>query len=121
MTCHGERRLWQAVLIRAMQDSIWIDQKPTNKHTGKVSWYGRYVAKQTAYRMRDEAMFWLLTDNVDFPHVCDMAGVTPSVVRKGVTKIMEASDEQKTAWYTNGFQVSDLWGAWDARPERGDP
>lgn len=94
-----------------------MDQKPTDKHTGKVSWYGQYVAKQTAYRMRDEAMLWLLMDDKDFPAVCDMAGVTPTVVRKGVQKMMEASHEQKTAWYTNGIQVSDMWRLGDARPE----
>lgn len=121
MTCHGERRLWQAVLIRAMQDAIWIDQKPTGKHTGDVLWFGRYIARKTAYRTRDDAVFWLLTDNHDFPRVCDMAGLTPSVVRRGAQRMLEASSEQKAEWYTNGFQVSDMWGVGDTRPERGDP
>ena len=117
MTDPGERRLWQAVLIRAIQDAVWIDQYPTNKHTGEVLWFGRRIAKQTAHRIRDEAVLWLLTDNRDFVYVCDMAGFTPSVVRQGAQKMMEASDEQKLDWYTNGLQVSDLWRLGESRPE----
>lgn len=117
MTDPEDRRLWQAVLIRAMQDAIWIDQHPTGKPTGDVSWFGSRVARQTAYRMRDEAAFWLLTDNRDFVRVCDLAGLTPSVVRRGAQKMLEASDEQKSDWYKNGFQVSDLWSLGDTRPE----
>jgi hypothetical protein len=118
MTDPGERNLWQAVLIRALQDAVWVDQKPTGKHTGNVLWFGKYVARQTAHRMRDEAVFWLLTDNRDFVYVCDMAGFTPSVVRQGAQRMLEASDERKIHWYTHGLQVSDLWGLGDARPER---
>lgn len=117
MTDPDERRLWQAVLIRALQDAIWTDRNPTGKHTGDVAWFGNRVARQTAHRMRDAAVFWLLTDNRDFVHVCDMAGLNPSVVRRGAQKMLEASDEQKSDWYANGFQVSDLWSLGDTRPE----
>jgi hypothetical protein len=117
----GTRRLWQAVLIRAIQDAMWVDRKPTNKLTGDVVFFSWAVSRQTANRMRDEAVFWLLVDNPDFAQVCDAAGVTPTVVRKGVQTMMEASDEQKLRWHANGFQVSDLWGAGDARPACVDP
>ncbi len=113
----GTRRLWQAVLLRAIQDAMWVDRNPTRKLTGDVVFFSWAVSRQTANHMRDEAVFWLLVDNPDFAHVCDAAGMTPTVVRRGVQKMMEASDEQKIKWHTSGLQVSDLWGIGDARAE----
>jgi hypothetical protein len=113
--------MWQAVLVRAIQDALWVEVAPIDKQTGKVAWFGTSYARRTANHMRDEAIFWLLTDSPDFAWVCDAAGVAPTTVRKGVQRMLEASHEQKAKWYQDGFPLSGLWGSRDARVECVDP
>lgn len=115
MKAPDEQRIWRAVIMRALQDAIWTDRNPTGKRSERVSFFGAILARETATRMRDEAAFWILTNEKDFNAVCEMAGLTPAVVRRGAQRAMEASHEQKAYWTSNGFLLSDVWGDGELR------
>ncbi|ABA04884.1 hypothetical protein Nwi_1623 [Nitrobacter winogradskyi Nb-255] len=59
-----DRQLWCAVLGQAITDA-------TTTRTGK-----------DAQRDQHAAIQWLLTDTIDFPIVCTLAGVDPEAVRE---------------------------------------
>lgn len=60
----GEVRLWQAVLLRTIQE--WV--------SGPL-------------RQQRQAEYYLFRDNTDFPRVCQSAGVDPDVLRARLTRI----------------------------------
>jgi hypothetical protein len=113
-----EPRLWQAVILRALQDAVWVDPNPEGRRGARVPFCGASIARVSAMRLRDEAAFWLLMDERDFTTVCENAGLLPSQVRDGARKILGASHEQKSIWSANGFSVSDLWGVREPRSRR---
>lgn len=113
-----ERRLWQAVILRALQDAVWVDPNPHGRRGSRVPFCGASMARATAARLRDDAIFWLTTDIRDFTAVCENAGLTPHLVRKGAQLVLGASDEQKATWSANGFSVSDLWSLCAPRHRR---
>lgn len=112
-----EQRIWQAVVLRALQDAVWVDPAPTRKGK-RVPFCGASMSRVTANRLRDEAAFWLLMDDRDFTMVCENAGLTPHLVRQGARLVMGASNEQKATWSANGFSLSDLWSASAPRDRR---
>lgn len=116
----GERRMWQAVILRAIEDAIWMDPHPGGKRSERVSFNGSWMARTTATRMRDEAVFWLCVDRRDFLTVCDMAGVTPHKIRSSLSRIINAPDEEKARWNANGFPMSGLWRDGNAGRRRVD-
>lgn len=60
---HQDRQLWCAVLSQAIADA-------TSLRTSRE-----------AQREQRAAMKWLLTDTIDFPTVCTLAGLEPEAVR----------------------------------------
>jgi len=69
MSAYGERDLWCAVIIQAFVDIGAI--APSNKEAAH-----RAKAKEF-----DEAVRWLLRDRKDFVYICDLAGVSPHIIR----------------------------------------
>ncbi len=103
-----ETRLWQAVILRAIEDAIWVDPNPNGKRSERVSFNGAAIARLTATRLRDDAVFWLTMDKRDFVDVCEMAGIAPHQVRRAATRIINATPREKAYWNTHGFSLRDL-------------
>lgn len=100
----GEQRLWGAVILQAIVDAIWVDPDPTGPLSANVNFAGS-VRRRMANRLRDEAVFWLTLDNHGFNHICDLAGVRPSVVRK---VFLNATEEDKARWATADLSMHEL-------------
>jgi hypothetical protein len=60
----GEIKLWQAVVAKAMSDAL----------------------NPRLYRTRKEAFKWIYNGGPHFEFVCDLAGVSPSTVKKELLK-----------------------------------
>lgn len=101
----GERQLWQAVIVRALEDAIWVDPNPQGGRSEKVSFNGAAVPRFSANRMRDDAMFWLCTNVRDFQFVCDLAGVQPHKVRAAATRMINATEAERAAWGARGISM----------------
>jgi len=68
---HSERNLWCAVIAQAFVDiGAIIPLTP-----------GSSYQPRTCGREFDEAARWLLRNKSDFPLICDLAGVSPHVIR----------------------------------------
>ena len=70
----GEVRLWQAVLLRTIQE--WVSG-PLRQH-----------------RQAEEYLF---QDNKDFPRVCQSAGLDPDDLRARLTRIRSRKSHQSEA------------------------
>jgi hypothetical protein len=112
----GTTLLWRAVILRAIQDTLWVDDE-SKRRSQKVGFFGSSLSRTSARRTRDEAIFWLQTDNKDFLTVCDLAGMHPSVVRAAAQRVIDASDEQKKAYIASGVSLLDLSAAGELRPK----
>lgn len=117
MIC-GERQLWQAVILRAFEDAIWVDRNPTGPRSEKVSFNGLGCARITATKLRDDAVFWLCLDSRDFQMVCDLAGVQAHKVRAAATRLIGGTPEEKAHWNSRGFSLSELRGDGPPRGRR---
>ena len=112
----GEERMWQAVILRALEDAIWVDKNPNGKRSQRISFNGLHLARATATRLRDDAVFWLCVDMKDFTDVCEKAGLQPHQVRRAATRLINSSPAEKAYWNANGFSLRDLQG--DGEPRR---
>jgi hypothetical protein len=70
----GEVRLWQAVLLRTIQE--WV--------SGPL-------------RQQRQAEQYLFRDNTDFPRVCQSAGLDPDDLRARLTRIRSRQSHQTEA------------------------
>lgn len=115
----GEELLWQAVIMRALQDALWVDPgKGAARRDDRVAFCGHSVGWKTANRLRDSAAFWLLFDKKDFTFVCESAGMSPRQVREGARMMLGASDDQKAIWSANGFSLSSVRALRESRDRR---
>lgn len=70
----GEVRLWQAVLLRTIQE--WVSG-PLRQHR--------------------QAEHYLFHDNTDFPRVCQSAGLDPDDLRARLTRIRSRQSHESDA------------------------
>ncbi len=76
MTVHGEKDLWCTVILQA-----FIDVGAVTPPTAVRRKEGGLPALPAGKRYNDAA-HWLLYDMQDFPYICTLAGVSPSVIRR---------------------------------------
>jgi len=69
----GERSLWCAVIAQAFYDMGAFTPSTSGRRPGKPRTEGRTF---------DEAARWLLRNQKDFPYICDLAGVSPHIIRR---------------------------------------
>jgi len=72
---NGERSLWCAVILNALNDAG-----------------GTYIggsASATVSRLRREARDWLTVPNGDFDAVCHLAGLDPEAAREGAKRALK--------------------------------
>jgi len=69
----GERELWCAVIAQAFVD-IGVIVPQGSDGMGK--------AQRPDRRRFDDALRWLLRDKSDFAYICDLAGVSPWIIRR---------------------------------------
>lgn len=86
-----EQRLWGAVILQAIRDIQWADPNP-NGPPNEVMANG--LRRLDRVRLRDEALVWLIYDEIGFPRVCDMAGLDPGYTRRKIRKFLEEQDGQ---------------------------
>ena len=67
----GERAIWRAVILQALEDAASRSKKVKDKFN------------------KDQAIHWLTHKNADFDHVCDLAGFEPSYVRRKVKRALQ--------------------------------
>ena len=93
----GERRLWAAVILRAIQDALWRDDDPCGSPRQLVWFFSDSMRRKYATRIRDEAIFWLTIPNHSFSDRCLMAGLDPDVVRTKARKLLDAAKTPEDA------------------------
>jgi hypothetical protein len=71
---HGVRDLWCAVIAQAFVDIGVIAPAASNRKSREPL--------RARGRDYDEAVRWLLRDKSDFPYICDLAGVSPRIIRR---------------------------------------
>lgn len=87
----GERRMWAAVLIRALSDALWRDENPDGSSLQFVWFFSDSIRRRQATRIRDEAIFWLTMPNRHFSDVCLLAGLDPDSVRQKSRKVLDGA------------------------------
>ena len=70
---HGVRDLWCAVIAQAFMDIGAITPATSDKRPAGIL---RAGGKEF-----DEAVRWLLRDKSDFAYICELAGVSPHIIR----------------------------------------
>jgi hypothetical protein len=72
-TVYGERDLWCAVIAQAFIDIGAIAPVTSGRKAESLPARGKEC---------DEAVRWLLRDKKDFVFICDLAGVSPHIIRR---------------------------------------
>lgn len=84
-----EQRLWGAVILQAIRDMQWVDPNPNGPPNEGLT---NGMRRLDWVRIRDEALVWLIYDEVGFPRACELAGLDPDYMRRKIRKLVEASD-----------------------------
>lgn len=79
----SEVTLFRAVVARAFRDALnrrAVDNQVADSEA------------REAYKLREEARTWLLSDSIDFQRVCQWALLEPEAVRDSAQRAIEACD-----------------------------
>lgn len=86
-----ERKLWAAVILQAIKDALWVDPDPSGPPNEGLT---NGLRRIDWVRIRDEALVWLIYDEVGFKRACDLAGFDPDYLRRKVRAFL--GDENGT-------------------------